>query len=298
MIVSFNSLKMFIQVRVGSLLAFFDLPRKTPKYQHYSSQTKLMNSVGNKEYFWKNGSRLPLSLCTALAEVKMTAELLQTEVEEAAELLHPDFQVPADTALNHLVLQNLLYHLLNGIRQVMDVDTVAVLLQTDDEQQLAVRATLGLEEEIIQDIRIPLGHGFAGRIATSCNLTIVDDLSKVEVVSPILRNKQLKSMLGVPLLVKDRVIGVFHVGTVHPRQFTRDDTQLLQLVAEHIGLAIDRLAISRASITKAEPLVQEKFTLTCALQKLSRTTRNLQFYPLSRGFLESVLPIRLVSTFC
>ncbi len=296
MTVSFNSLKMFIRVRVGSVLAFFDLLQKR-KYQHYSFQSELMNSIRNQEYFC-NGSRLPLPLCTALTEVKKTAELLQAEVEESAEFLHPDLQVPADTVLNHLVLQNLLYHLLNCIRQVMDVDTVAVLLQTDDEQQLAVRATLGLEEEIIEDIRIPLGHGFAGRIATSCNLTIVDDLSKVEVVSPILRNKQLKSMLGVPLLVKDRVIGVFHVGTVHPRQFTRDDTQLLQLVAEHIGLAIDCLAISRASITKTEPLVREKFALTCVLQKLRRTTRNLQFYPLSRGFLESVPPLRLVSTFC
>lgn len=296
--VSFNSLKMFIQVRVGSVLAFFELPRKTPKYQHYSSQSELMNSIGNKEYFWKNGSCLPLPLCAALTEVKKTAELLQAEVEESAEFLDPDLQVSADTVLNHLVLQNLLYHLLNCIRQVMNVDTVAVLLQTDDEQQLAVRATLGLEEEIIEGIRIPLGRGFAGRIATSCNLTIVDDLSTVEVVSPILRNKQLKSMLGVPLLVKDRVIGVFHVGTVHPRQFTRDDTQLLQLVAEHIGLAIDRLAISRASITKAEPLVIEKFALACTLQKLSRTTRNFQFYPLPKGFLKSAPPMRLVSTFC
>jgi len=248
-----------------------------------------------KKYICKDSSSLPIPLNAVLAEVEETAELIYAEVEEIAELI--DQRLLKDNVSAHSVLQNLLYQLLNCMRQVMDVDTVAVLLQTDDEPQLAVRATLGLEEEITQAIRIPLGRGFAGRIATSCKLTIVDDLSTVEVVSPILRNKGLKSMLGVPLLVKNQVIGIFHVGTVRPRKFTRDDAQLLQLVAEHIGLAIDHLAISSSSITKAA-FVREKFALTCLLPKLSSTIRTFHFHPLPKGFLKSAAPMQLVSTFC
>jgi transcriptional regulator with GAF, ATPase, and Fis domain len=230
---------------------------------------------------WKdlvNGSRLPIPLNAALTEVEETTEMIHVEFEEAAELLYQRFQAVIDTVPAHLVLQNLLYQLLDCIRQVIAVDTVAVLLQTEDGQHLAVRATLGLEEEVTEGIQIPIGRGFAGCIAASCELRIVDDLSKVEVVSPILRNKRLKSMLGVPLLAKDRVIGVFHVGTVRSRQFTQDDARLMQLVADRMGLAIDRLAISRLCTTKAEPLVREKLALTCSRPKLSQKIRNFAFH--------------------
>lgn len=202
----------------------------------------------------KGDSRFPIPLSVALAEVEETAELIHAEVEEIAKPLHQHLAL-TDTVPVHLVLQNLLHQLLGCMRQVMTVDTVAVLLQTQDGQELAVCATLGLEEEIIEGIRIPLGRGFAGRIAASCKLKIVDDLSMVEVVSPILRNKGLQSMLGVPLLIEDQVIGVFHVGTIRPRHFIKDDAQLLQLIADHIGLAIKHLAISRPSIIKGSALV-------------------------------------------
>lgn len=211
-------------------------------------------AVWNKKYVGKYGSRLPIPLSAALAEVEESAELIHAEVEESAELIHHGLAL-TNTVPAHLVLQNLLHQLLDYMRQVIAVDTVAVLLQTEDGQQLAVCATLGLEEEITEGIRIPIGRGFAGRIAASCKLTIVDDLSMVEVVSPILRNKGLQSMLGVPLLVEDRVIGVFHVGTVRPRQFTKDDAQLLQLIANRIGLTIEHLPISIPSITKGSALV-------------------------------------------
>lgn len=82
------------------------------------------------EYICKDGSRIPIPLSAALAEVEEAAELLSAALTE--------------TVPPHLVLQNLLHQLLACIRQVMDVDTVAVLLQTENGPQLAVHATLGL----------------------------------------------------------------------------------------------------------------------------------------------------------
>jgi acetyltransferase-like isoleucine patch superfamily enzyme/putative methionine-R-sulfoxide reductase with GAF domain len=259
--------------------------------------SELVDSTQKKEYICKDGSRLPILLSAALAEVEEIAELIYDEVEEAtAELLHQHLAL-TDTVPTNLFLQTLLHQLLNCTRQVMNVDTVAVLLPIEDEQQLTVRATFGLEEEITKGIRIPIGRGFAGRIAASHQPMIVDDLATVEVVSPILRNKGIQSILGMPLQLKKERIGVFHVGTFSPRQFTRNDAQLLQLVAEHIGLVIDRLPISRPSITDGSVLVREKFPLTFSPQKLRRTIRNFHFHPLPKGFLELASPIQL-SAFC
>jgi acetyltransferase-like isoleucine patch superfamily enzyme/putative methionine-R-sulfoxide reductase with GAF domain len=173
-----------------------------------------------------NLSRLDIKLSAAIAEIEKNAELSYPQT--AHHTLFPNF-----------VLENLLSVLLDCIRQVMNADTITILLPTKSGQQLAVCASVGLEEEIVEAVRIPIGQGFAGRIAASGEQMIVDDLSKVDVVSPILRNKGIQSMIGVPLVLKNKAIGVFHVGTYRHCEFTKDDVQRLQLVGDRIGSAIE-----------------------------------------------------------
>lgn len=175
----------------------------------------------------KDGSNFLLSVINAL-----------TEVEKTTDLLYQCLQTANSNSPPQSIFENLLHTLLNRIHQVMQVDTVTVLLQTESEQQLTVCATLGLEEEIAQSIRIPIGYGFAGNIAARSESIIVEDLSQVEVVSPVLRNKGIQSMVGVPILVANQMIGVFHIGTLSHRHFTTEDAQQLQAVADRLGLAI------------------------------------------------------------
>lgn len=125
--------------------------------------------------------------------------------------------------------------ILEWLRDYMSVDTVTLLLPVKDQQNLAVYVTLGLEEEIIQQIRIPIGEGFAGRIAASREPMIVNNLHEIEIFSPILRQKGLRSLVGIPLPIKQSKTGVLHVGTFKSYQFTERDVQQLQLVAHLIG---------------------------------------------------------------
>lgn len=123
--------------------------------------------------------------------------------------------------------------LLDWLQTQMTVDTVTLLLPTS-ERSLAVNATFGLEEEITQQIRIPIGQGIAGRIADRVEPMIVNDLSAVEVFSPVLRTKGVKSLVGIPLRLSPTTVGVLHVGTLAPRQFNQRDVQQLQLVAQQL----------------------------------------------------------------
>ena len=59
-------------------------------------------------------------------------------------------------------------------------------------------------------------------------------------LNPILREKGIKSLLGTPLISRDRVLGVMHVGTLKHRIFTADDTDLLEIVAERVAVALER----------------------------------------------------------
>jgi len=140
-------------------------------------------------------------------------------------------------ALSHLSADELLVALLDRVKEILDADTAAVLMLDNSGRQLIAAAASGLEEEVAQGVRIPLGQGFAGRIAVERRPVILDHVDHGNVLNPILLEKGIRSLLGVPLLVNGVSIGVMHVGTVHNRVFTSDDAALLQLAAERAALA-------------------------------------------------------------
>jgi PAS domain S-box-containing protein len=148
-------------------------------------------------------------------------------------------QALTDTALSHLSLDDLLPALLERVQEALSVDNCAVLLLDPAGHTLTMRVVRGPEEAVAAQVHVPMGQGFAGRIAATREPLVVDDLSAFPVANVFLR-EQLCSVAGVPLLVGNQLLGVVHVGSVQPRHFTSHDVQLLQQVADRIALAIDR----------------------------------------------------------
>lgn len=142
-----------------------------------------------------------------------------------------------DTALAHLSVEELLQELLNRVCEALDADTATVLLVDADGQQLLATASCGIEEEVHQGFRVPIGEGFAGRIAAERKPLVLEHIDPDTVVNPLLWDKGLVSLAGVPLLAEGELIGVLHVGTLRARTFTDEDVRLLRLVADRIALA-------------------------------------------------------------
>ncbi|MFF3868264.1 PP2C family protein-serine/threonine phosphatase [Micromonospora sp. NPDC001898] len=143
----------------------------------------------------------------------------------------------ADAALSQLGVTDFLDELLDRVREVLGVDTAAILLLDVHAQQLVATAAKGLEEEVRRGVRISVGSGFAGRIARDRHPVTLDNVASGDVVSPILFGKGVRSLLGVPMFAGGEVIGVLHVGCLTPRRFTDDDVKLLQLAGERASLA-------------------------------------------------------------
>ena len=162
------------------------------------------------------------------------------EAERRARRRVEHVQAVTDAALAHLELEELLEVLLPRIRDILVADTCAVLLLDRETDELVARAALGIEEEVVAGVRIPMGGGFAGRVAATKKPVIIDDLATFPVLNPILREKGIESMLGVPLLIGDDAIGVMHVGSLIHRRFSDDNVELLQLVAQRVAIAIER----------------------------------------------------------
>jgi len=147
------------------------------------------------------------------------------------------FEAVTGADLAHLAVEDLLAELLDRVREILDVDTAAVLLLDPSSRFLVATAARGIEEEVRQGVRIPLGKGFAGRIAAEKRPVFIAKVDHSNVLNPILREKGIQSLLGVPLLVGGKVLGVLHVGSLTPRAFGDDDSRLLQLVADRLALA-------------------------------------------------------------
>jgi signal transduction protein with GAF and PtsI domain len=138
------------------------------------------------------------------------------QIADPAEQLRRLLRV-ADVALAHLSPEDLLDELLVRVREILDADTAAVLLLNKETSELVATAAKGLEEEVEQGVRIPLGKGFAGRVAAERKPVVIGRVDHRNVLNPILREKGVSSLIGVPLLVRGEVLGVLHVGTLAPR---------------------------------------------------------------------------------
>jgi PAS domain S-box-containing protein len=186
---------------------------------------------------------------------------------EASNLRLQAIQSLTDTALAHLALDDLLREVQERIVAFLGVDNSAILLLSEDSTHLTIRASHGPEEEVAPQVRVPFGRGIAGRIAARRQPLIVDDLSHEEVANNFLKEK-MRSLVGVPLLVNDRVIGVLHVDTATPHHFTQEDVQLLELVAQRVALAIDHARLYEAEQRARAEAVEHASQLEAILEAI------------------------------
>ncbi|MEV0662418.1 PP2C family protein-serine/threonine phosphatase [Actinomadura luteofluorescens] len=156
-----------------------------------------------------------------------------------------NIQAITDEAFAAMDVDELLDTLLARVRAVLGVDTAVVLLLDREERFLVATAAKGLEEEVVQAVHVPVGEGFAGRVAAERRPVYVPDVPSAGVFNPLLVERGLHSLLGVPLVGGGTLVGVMHVGTLTHRRFTGEETEFLQLAASRAALAVQSL-LSRA----------------------------------------------------
>jgi PAS domain S-box-containing protein len=186
-------------------------------------------------------------------------QIARAEAEAAASKLRR-LQSVTDSALPALTLDQMLRELLARMRTAIQADTATVLLLGAGGRELVPVASVGLEEEVEAGISVPLGHGIAGRIATSDDGMIFNDVAQVEMMNSLIRQR-VSSLVGAPLKIEDSVIGVIHVGSFKPREFGEEHLDLIRLVAHRAALAIERTRLhgnERAARAAAEEASRAK----------------------------------------
>jgi signal transduction histidine kinase/putative methionine-R-sulfoxide reductase with GAF domain len=194
---------------------------------------------------------------------------LRTVEREREAALHSVQAVQAvtDTALAQLPTQELLDQLMARVAHALEVDNAALLLVAEDGRSLVVHSAYGVEHEQVGAAIVPIGQGIAGRIAATRQSIIVDDVRTADVANAHLRSA-VRSLLGVPVIVQDRLLGVLHADSSVPRPFTPADLEVLRLVAERVGLVVDNARLFRTGQQRSVELAAERDQLQRILDML------------------------------
>ena len=148
--------------------------------------------------------------------------------------------------INHEITSILdLDELLNKIAElthrIVPYEIFAILLVDDEKQELYHRFTIGHPPEVVRNLRIKLGEGVTGTAALERTSVVVDDVRQypryIEAV------KGARSELAVPLISKNRVVGVLDIESPEPGYFREEQVRILNLLASQIAIAIENAKV-------------------------------------------------------
>jgi len=151
----------------------------------------------------------------------------------------------------------LLATVVDETRDALHADVSSLYLLDRDERHLTLAATNGLDKYQISRARVPFGEGVTGRVAASRRPEVVADVpgdDRFLWVRGIDQKRFVASMLSVPLIWHDSVVGVLNVQTERRREFGEADVAQLGAVADLLAGIVERVRLQREAEARAEEL--------------------------------------------
>src|SRR5579862_5000041 len=163
----------------------------------------------------------------------------------------------ADVVNTTLDLDTTLRRVAELVRKVIDYEIFGILLLNEKTQELYFRFQVGYAREIAERMRIRVGEGVTGIAAQRREAILIDDVSTDPRYISAVPN--VRSELAVPLIVKNRVIGVIDIESPQPDHFTEEHKRLLTLIASRMAVGIEnaRLYTRMTRQTKTLLLLNE-----------------------------------------
>jgi sigma-B regulation protein RsbU (phosphoserine phosphatase) len=158
----------------------------------------------------------------------------------------------ADVVNTTLDLETTLRRVAELVRKVIDYEIFAILLLNEKAQELRIRFQVGHPREIADRMRIKVGQGVTGVAAQRREAILVDDVSKdSRYISAV---PDVRSELAVPLIVKNRLIGVIDIESYEPNKFTEENVRLLTLIASRMAIGIENARLYTRTTKQARTL--------------------------------------------
>ena len=180
----------------------------------------------------------------------METPVIQSELHSKVE---PLLLEVADVVNTTLDLDTTLKRVAEVVRKVMDYEIFAILLLNEKSQELYFRFQVGYPKELAERARIKVGEGVTGIAAERREAVLVGDVSQEQrYISAV---PDVRSELAVPLIVKNRLIGVLDLESLQPNYFTEEHKRLLTLIASRMAVGIENARLYTRTTRQARTLV-------------------------------------------
>jgi sigma-B regulation protein RsbU (phosphoserine phosphatase) len=161
----------------------------------------------------------------------------------------------ADVVNTTLDLDTTLRRVAELVRKVIDYEIFAILLLNERTQELRFRFQIGYPREYAERARVKLGQGVTGRAAQTRQAILVEDTCKDKDAGYIEAIPNVRSELAVPLIVKNRVIGVIDLEAREPGYFTDEHRRLLTLIGSRMAVGIENAQLYTRTTRQARTLL-------------------------------------------
>ena len=159
----------------------------------------------------------------------------------------------ADVVNTTLDLDTTLRRVAELVRKVIDYEIFAILLLNEKAQELRFRFQTGYPKEFADRTRIKVGQGVTGRAAQLRQSILVNDVTKEDGYIEAIAN--VRSELAVPLIVKNRLIGVIDIEAREPGYFKEEHQRLLTLIASRMAVGIENAQLYTRTTRQARTLL-------------------------------------------
>jgi two-component system, sensor histidine kinase PdtaS len=184
-----------------------------------------------------------------------------------------------------LDLEEVLGLVARKVADVLDTEACFVYLYDEGTDELVLRATHGTSvEEMTRRPRMRPGEGITGSAAAERAPVMIPSQAHLDPrfkLFPNLPEEEYESILAVPILARERLAGALNVRTLQPREFTRDEIDLLVAIADQVAQTIQhaqlyaqaqRRVAELEALAKISEAVSESLYLEESLEAIVKTT--------------------------
>jgi putative methionine-R-sulfoxide reductase with GAF domain len=166
------------------------------------------------------------------------------QLEKRTEELSTLYEVDRVTSRT-LNLDEVMTSALNKLIEVTGVDSGDVYLMDEKSGELILKGQKGISSEVVPLIeRLKIGEGVAGAAVQQGDLIIINDIDKAPLSMTVYSRKTgARSLVSVPIKVRDRIFGVLDLVSHTPRSFAIEEIELLKSIATQIGIAVEKASI-------------------------------------------------------
>jgi len=177
---------------------------------------------------------------------------IETEVLDYTRQIEALFNI-GTTVSQTLNLQELLDSVLERLLAVMEIEAGGIFLLDKQTGELVLRAHRGTSAEFVKRVEgLRLGEGFTGRVVRSKEPYVVEDVAGDPRLARMgAKGEGLQSFAALPIMAKERVLGLMCVGSYSSRKFPEGEVKLLGAIANQIGMAIDNAQLYERALELA-----------------------------------------------